>query len=133
MDFVANVPRVIRRAGGTHRIFQIRFLWHCTLSYRVTLRQESLRGTLNKIKRILKRFYFKRKEGEELKIYTSWLDVVPQACNLSYLGGRDLADHYSKPTCAKSSWDPITANGWVWCRVSVIPATQGSTSRLAQV
>jgi hypothetical protein len=28
--------------------------------------------------------------------------------NPSCLGGRDLEDHSSKPTLAKSSWDPIS-------------------------
>jgi hypothetical protein len=38
-----------------------------------------------------------------------------QACNPSYMGGRNQEDHSSRPTRTKSSQDSILTNVWAWC------------------
>jgi hypothetical protein len=48
--------------------------------------------------------------------------TVAQACNPSYLGGRDWEDCCSRPGQAKCLWDPISTNDWTWWNTSVIPA-----------
>jgi hypothetical protein len=55
---------------------------------------------------------------------TVWLDTVAQACNPSYLGGRDWEDCCSRSIPGKSSWDPISTSGWV-CDDSVVQVDPG--------
>jgi hypothetical protein len=50
-----------------------------------------------------------------------------QACNLSYLGGRDQEDHGSKPVLANSLRGPIlkitnTKKGWWSSSRGIVPA-----------
>jgi hypothetical protein len=49
------------------------------------------------------------------------MDVMSQAYNPSYLGGRDLEDLHSR-SARQSSKDPISTNAWVQGCVLVIPA-----------
>jgi hypothetical protein len=62
-----------------------------------------------------------------------WLDIVAQACNPSYLGGRDQEDHSLRSAQVKkekkrSSQDPISTNGWTQWYTPIITATWGSTN-----
>jgi hypothetical protein len=59
--------------------------------------------------------------------------MMAQACSTNYLGGGEREDHGSRSAQAKSLWDPILTNDWVWLCVPVIPEAQAgrSQSRLA--
>jgi hypothetical protein len=40
--------------------------------------------------------------------------MVAQACNPSYLGGREWKDQRYRPALAKSLLDPILTSDWLW-------------------
>jgi hypothetical protein len=58
------------------------------------------------------------------------LDAVAQACNPSYLGGRDGKDYGSSPALGESLQDSISANSCVQCHTSVIPAMWRNTNKV---
>jgi hypothetical protein len=50
---------------------------------------------------------------------------VAQACNPSYLGGRDWEDNSLRPAWAKSLQDPISTNSWTPWLTPVILSYKG--------